>query len=92
MGLPGVGLGRISTRTRRRTPLPFALHRLLLIIASGPAGPLVHPQGVQTPLCESHGRDTLWPTLRPLLLPPRLPRRYSFRPAETAPSLWELVF
>ena len=61
-------------------------------MASGPAGPLVHPHGVLTPRRESHGRNRLWPSLRPLLLPPRLPRRYPFRPVATTPSLWELLF
>ena len=74
-------------------PLPLALLCLLLIImVSGPAGPLVHPQGVLTPRRESHGRDRLWPSLRPLLLPSHLPRRYPFRPAATAPSLLEFLF
>ena len=67
-----------------KQPVPLALHRLLFIMVSGPAGPLVHPQGVLTPRRESHGRDRLWPSLRPLLLPPRLPRRYTCRPAATA--------
>ena len=72
-------------------PLALALSHLLLIKASGPAGLLAHPPGVLIPRRESHGRDPLWPSLRPLLLPPRLPRRYSCRPVTTAPSLWELL-
>ena len=79
--------GRISTRTHRRTAASAA--RLLLIMGSGPAGPLPHPQGVLTPRRESHGRDRLWSSLQPLLLPPRLPRPYPFHPAATAPSMWE---
>ena len=54
-------------------PLPLALSRLMLTMASGPAGPNVHPRGVLTPVRESHARDRLWPSLRPLLLPPGLP-------------------
>ena len=66
--------------------------RLVLILVSGPAGPFDHSQGVLTPRRESHGQDRLWPSLRPLLLPPPLPLRYPFRPAATAPSPWELLF
>ena len=73
-------------------PLALPLSRLLLIRVSGPAGPLVHPHGVLAPRRESHGRDRLGLSLRPLLLPPRLPRRYSTRLAATAPNLWELLF
>ena len=51
-------------------PPPLAPSRLLLIVASGPAGPLVHPLNVLAPRRESHGRDRLWPSLRPPLLPP----------------------
>ena len=50
-------------------PLALALSRLLSIMASGPTGPLVHPRGVLTPRRESHDRNRLWPSLRPLLLP-----------------------
>ena len=56
-----------------KQPPPLAPSHLLLTMASGPAGPLVHPLNVLSPRRESHGRDSLWPSLRPLLLPPRLP-------------------
>ena len=72
--------------------MPLALSRLLLIMSSGPAGPLVHPHGVLTPRRESHGRDRFWPSLRPLLLPPRLPRWHPSRPAATALSLRKFPF
>ena len=103
---PRLPLGRLATRHLRlprrlraasplrhadKYPLALALSHLLLIKASGPAGLLAHPPGVLIPRRESHGRDPLWPSLRPLLLPPRLPRRYSCRPVTTAPSLWELL-
>ena len=78
-------------RTEER-PLALALSHLLFIMAPGPAEPLVYPLGVLTPRRESHGRDRLWPSLRPLLLPPRLPRRYPSRPAATALILCELLF
>ena len=68
-------------------PLPLALRRLLLFMISGPAGPLVHPPGVLTPRREAHGCGRLWPSIRSLLLPRRLSRRYPSRPAATAPSL-----
>ena len=51
-------------------PLPLAPHRLLLIMASGPAGPLDHPSGVLPPRREPHGRDRPHPSLWPRLLPP----------------------
>ena len=73
-------------------PLVLALRRLLLIMVSGPAGPLVHPHGVLTPRRESHGRDRLRPSLRPLLLPHHLARRYPSRRAATASSLREPLF
>ena len=73
-------------------PLALALRRLLLIMASGSTGFLVHPHGVRKPRRGSHGRDRLWPSLRPLLLPLRLPLRYPSRPVATVPSLWELFF
>ena len=57
-------------------PLPLAMHRMLLIMVSGPARLLIHPYGVLTHRREAHGRERLWPSLRPLLLPPRLPPRY----------------
>ena len=72
-------------------PLPLVLRRLLLIMVSRLAGPIVYPYGVLTSRHESNGRDRLCPLLRPLLLPCRLPRRYSSRPAATVPSLWELL-
>ena len=104
---PRPSLRRLSTRHLRlpcclratpplgaaeEQPLPLAPSHLLLIMASGPAGLLVHPLDVLTPRRESHGRDRLWPSLRPPPLPPRLPRRYPSRPATNAPSLWELPF
>ena len=52
---------------------PLAPSHLLLIMASGPAGPLAHPLDVLSPRRESHGRDHLWPSLRPPLLSPRQP-------------------
>ena len=73
-------------------PLPLALRYLFFIMASGPAGPLVHPHGELISRRESHGRDRLWPSIRSLLLPPRLPRRYPSRPDATATSMWELPF
>ena len=71
-------------------PLPLALRRLMLIMVSSPAGSLVHPPGVRTPRREPHGPDRLWPSLRPMLLPPCMSRQYPFRPAATAPSLRKL--
>ena len=65
--------GRISTRTRRRTAAATGAEPPAVDYASGPAGPLVHPLDVLSTRRESHGRDRLWPSLRPLLLPLRLP-------------------
>ena len=73
-------------------PPPLAPSHLLLRMASGPAGPLVLPLDVLSPLRESHGRDRLCPSLRPPILPPRLPRWYPSRQAATAPTLWEPLF
>ena len=86
---------RLPYRLRVASPLghadeqshPLALRRLLFIMVSGPTRPLVHPPGVLTPRSEPHGRGYLWSPLSPLLLPPRLSRRYSFPPAATAPIL-----
>ncbi|CAN0584579.1 unnamed protein product, partial [Laminaria digitata] len=64
-------LGRAGKR-----PLPLALCSLLLIMASGAAGPLDHPPGVPTPCREFHGHDHLRQSSRPLLLTPCLSRRY----------------
>ena len=60
-------------RLTEEQPPPLVQIHLLLIMASGPAGPLVHPLDVVSPRREPHGRDRLWPSLRPPLLPPRLP-------------------
>ena len=57
-------------------PLPLALRRLLLIMASGPVRALVHPHGVPAHRRESHGRDRLWVSLRSLIRPRRVPQRY----------------
>ena len=73
-------------------PPPLAPSHLLLRMASGPAGPLVLPLDVLSPLRESHGRDRLCPSLRPPILPPRLPRWYPSRQAATAPTLWDPLF
>ena len=54
-------------------PPPLAPSYLLLIMASGPAGPLVHRLEVFSPRRESHCPDRLWPSLRPLLLSARPP-------------------
>ena len=54
-------------------PLPLGLRRLLLIMVSGPVGPVVHPHGVLASRREFHGHHRLSPSLRYLLLPPRLP-------------------
>ena len=67
-------------------PPPLAPRRLLLIMASGSAGPLDHPSGVLFPHRESHGRDRLHPSLGPRRLPPRRSRWYPSRPTTTAPS------
>ena len=67
-------------------PLPLPLSRLLLNMASGPTGALVHPHGVLTPRRESHGRDRLWPSTA-LLLPPHVSRRCPSRPAAATRSL-----
>ena len=56
---------RLPCRLRAASPLgraeeqppPLAPSHLLLIMASGPAGPLVHPLDVPSPRRESHGRD-----------------------------------
>ena len=71
---PRPSLRRLSTRHLRlpcclratpplgaaeEQPLPLAPSHLLLIMASGPAGLLVHPLDVLTPRRESHGRDRL---------------------------------
>ena len=48
-----------------KQPLPLPLHRLLLIMASGPTGPLVHPQGVIILRHESYGRDRLFEDFPP---------------------------
>ena len=84
---------RVSSPLGRtgKQPSPPAPSHLLLIMTSGPAGPLVHPLDVLSPRHESHGRDRVWPSLCPPLLPPRLPLRYPSRLAATAPSLWELL-
>ena len=44
-------------------PLPLAPRRLLLIMASGPAGPLGHPSGNLSPRRESCGRDRPHPVV-----------------------------
>lgn len=51
--------------------LTLALSLLPRIMASGPAGSLVHPLGGQTPRRESHGRECLWWSLwrQPYALP-----------------------
>ena len=74
---------RILPRTRRRTsgatgtvPPPTVDY------GSGPAGPLVCVHCVRTPGGKSHGRNRFRPSIRPLLLPARLLRRYPFRPAD----------
>ena len=72
---------RVPCRLRAPSPLgraeeqppPLAPSHLPLIMASGPPGPLVHPLDVQSLRRESYGRYRLWPSLRPPLLPPRLP-------------------
>ena len=47
---------------------PLAIHPQLWTMALGPAGPLDHLPGVPSPHRESHRRDRLHPTSRPLLL------------------------
>ena len=72
---------RLPCRLRAEFPLgraeeqlpPLATSYLLMTMASGPAGALVYPLDVLSPRRESHGRDHLWPSLRPPLPPPRLP-------------------
>ena len=82
--------GRISTRTRRQQPLPLAPCRLVLNLASGPAGPLDHPSSVQSPR-ESHGRDRLHPSLWPQLQLLRRSRRYPSRSTATTPIPREVL-
>ena len=64
----------------------LAPRRLLLIMASGPAGPLAHQPGVLSPRREPHSRDLPHQSFWPRLLPIHWPRRYPSRPNATAPS------
>ena len=81
--LPGhIRAASLIGRAKEQPPTLAASH-LLLTMASVPAGFLVRLLDVRIP--------RLWPLLRPPLLPPRLTRRYSSRPAATTPSLWELL-
>ena len=62
-------------------------------MGSGPVGLPDHPPGVLSHRYESRNGDRPRPSLRHLLLPPRLFWRPPppFRPTATAPSLWELL-
>lgn len=51
--------GRISTGRAEEQPFPLALRRPLLILVSGPVGPVEHPPGVLSPRREFLGRDRL---------------------------------
>ena len=75
--------GCISTRTRRRTAA-----------ATGTAPPTVDDgfRPGRAPRSSTLRANTPPRVPRPLLLPPRLPRRNPFRPAATAPSLCDLFF
>ena len=73
-------------------PLPMAQRHLLLILASGPAGPLHRPSGVLSSRREFNGRDRLHSSLWALLLSPRQSQRYPSRPTAAAPSPWDFLF
>ena len=64
--------GRISTWARRRTAAAAGAEPPAADYGFGPAGPLVHPLDILSPRRVSHGRNRLWPSLRPPLLPLRL--------------------
>ena len=84
--------GRIFTLTRRQTAAAVVTGPPAVDYGFGLGGPPCPSARRVSSRLESHGRDRPWPSLRPVLLPPCLPRRFPFHPAATAPSLRELLF
>ena len=82
--------GRISTRTRQRTTAAAGAKPPAAEYGFGPGG--ANRPSARRTTTPPRVRDRLWPSLRPSLLLPCLPRRHPSRPAATAPSLWELLF